>query len=1119
MKRHTFIYIAAVLALFTIHCSLFTTAAHAQETQDALYIYRNDGKFHGFFYSDIVRIAYSNIDTLGIEHDDIVVQEIYALDSVFRIPITAIDSVAFVTPETKYRPDVVTPKSNLWDYVIASDSMSTFTLSASTPQSLIPKKGDKLANASATPYLPYGMLGQVASVTNNGSGIVVKCERIDLTELFDRFVGKYAGRIETPNAARRRAPVRRANDIDQSYKAKENTIPLKPLHINLDFNNGTLTGGIGIKLGNNYSFTGDGHLLLSVEPSLIMRTFLEVSREDGTFLDMTTRLEVETDYDLEAKASATASTDCELLKIPFPLFWGMGGLYEFGGTMGITGEFAVKQNWHNKTSAYGYIQWIKGYKNDATGSIHVLDDNWNSGMTGTMAVNFGFYHTIKVYPCTDKLTNIETRFETGIKGELKTGLDLMDIAILSKPELAIFDTRSFYEKMDRDLAYKVSLYGNGKIVWNFANEWITKDIYTIYDNDKSLGSEFGVVPKITNVRWELDEKRNWRGNVITYLDRKIITPMEVGQALFNRDKDEFFSSWTYDEKYGSPSDFTKYTYGYEYLQPNRNYRVYPTVGFKRPFSLVMLANNYVDFTLGPPSITFKPGSKVEVPETSGSKQFEVHTNMYNTEMVDPKGADWLMTSYIKDDGDLKIYYQELPENVDMRRASIHFIGRDSLNKEILKEDSLVVTQIRPAIHADPTFLEFDAKGGTKTVKLTTPLNQLWAELGDDKVKYLTFKLDTLKMTLDVTVEESKEKNERSTALLIHGYSPNGQRGNLQLNIFQAGIGGDDPGPGPDPGVVDADTLHFDGDGGSVDVVFHAPDGFDPNQERTSSNIVLKDGSDKKNPVYTITVGESWRYRELTVYVQQNSSPSPWDVDVTPIRKEWIIKQTGNSKKKLSADLYSCSWEFGKGSPKAYKVEPVKPYYNSNMKTEKDFTVNNVGDKVVFKYEEKRDNGQFYESESKVLKYKINNSEKADYKYHLYLEITLAQDEDGYYVESGYFKYHNHGYQENPVGSEKKLDNRGREYTVKHYAECLVEGEAVLDASNANEYDRNAIDSGSAVIPCSRAISFDDYLPDYHFKWNGPFVYKYCTETSNGYIDDSINLHEVHLYLDNMKRVE
>ena len=50
--------------------------AEAQESavQDALYIYRNDGGFHGFFYGDIERFEYSRIDTLGVEHEDYVVQ-------------------------------------------------------------------------------------------------------------------------------------------------------------------------------------------------------------------------------------------------------------------------------------------------------------------------------------------------------------------------------------------------------------------------------------------------------------------------------------------------------------------------------------------------------------------------------------------------------------------------------------------------------------------------------------------------------------------------------------------------------------------------------------------------------------------------------------------------------------------------------------------------------------------------------------------------------------------------------------------------------------------------------------------------------------------------------------
>ena len=82
MKRYISI-IVAVLAMFS------ALPVSAQQTQDALYIYRNDGGFNGFFFADIDRIEYSKIDTLGVEQADYVVQEVYALDSVFRIPISA----------------------------------------------------------------------------------------------------------------------------------------------------------------------------------------------------------------------------------------------------------------------------------------------------------------------------------------------------------------------------------------------------------------------------------------------------------------------------------------------------------------------------------------------------------------------------------------------------------------------------------------------------------------------------------------------------------------------------------------------------------------------------------------------------------------------------------------------------------------------------------------------------------------------------------------------------------------------------------------------------------------------------------------------------------------------
>ena len=68
------------------------TSANAQE---AFYIYRNDGQFNAFFRDEVDSITYSNYDLDSIYHDDIIVQAVYTQDSIYRIPLTAIDSVSF----------------------------------------------------------------------------------------------------------------------------------------------------------------------------------------------------------------------------------------------------------------------------------------------------------------------------------------------------------------------------------------------------------------------------------------------------------------------------------------------------------------------------------------------------------------------------------------------------------------------------------------------------------------------------------------------------------------------------------------------------------------------------------------------------------------------------------------------------------------------------------------------------------------------------------------------------------------------------------------------------------------------------------------------------------------
>lgn len=85
---------------------LATLPMQAQTENQAFYIYQNDGHFDGFFYDEIEKMSFSFLDTLGVEHDEIVSQEIVTADSTYRIMLSAIDSIGFVQPEMKYNPQV-----------------------------------------------------------------------------------------------------------------------------------------------------------------------------------------------------------------------------------------------------------------------------------------------------------------------------------------------------------------------------------------------------------------------------------------------------------------------------------------------------------------------------------------------------------------------------------------------------------------------------------------------------------------------------------------------------------------------------------------------------------------------------------------------------------------------------------------------------------------------------------------------------------------------------------------------------------------------------------------------------------------------------------------------------
>ncbi len=74
--------------------------------QEAFYIYRNDGDFNGFFYDEVIEIRQSKIGVDSVEYDKWVTQEVVLADTIYRIPLAAIDSIGFQQPEIKFNPKV-----------------------------------------------------------------------------------------------------------------------------------------------------------------------------------------------------------------------------------------------------------------------------------------------------------------------------------------------------------------------------------------------------------------------------------------------------------------------------------------------------------------------------------------------------------------------------------------------------------------------------------------------------------------------------------------------------------------------------------------------------------------------------------------------------------------------------------------------------------------------------------------------------------------------------------------------------------------------------------------------------------------------------------------------------
>lgn len=175
------------ISLFIALLSVLNITAQQQQSQNALYNYRNDGDFNAWLNIDVDSITYSNIGIDSIEYDNIVTQEVWTPDSLYRIPLAAIDSIAFRAPEPEFKKGIFHITEEHVPYAIDIDSLCV-TFDSSIPISLLPVVGQVIINDVYDEPFEEGFAGRVVNITYVDGMVRIECEEVGLDEVYEQLI-------------------------------------------------------------------------------------------------------------------------------------------------------------------------------------------------------------------------------------------------------------------------------------------------------------------------------------------------------------------------------------------------------------------------------------------------------------------------------------------------------------------------------------------------------------------------------------------------------------------------------------------------------------------------------------------------------------------------------------------------------------------------------------------------------------------------------------------------------------------------------------------------------------------------------------------------------------------
>ena len=561
---------------------LMTMMGEIMAQNNAMYVYRNDGVINAFLKADVDSLRYSQLDLDSVFHREYVVQEVWTVDSTYRIPLAVIDSVSFITPPTVFKPEVIELSDNLLDYIIGAEDL-TLRLKDNTPTLLIPRVGDKLVLLGGCDALPNGFAGKVSSVNSTDESIDVVCEQTYIEDIFDSFchvqtLCGYADNAEN-------APAFRSNTVPARdvYGPADLTFPLGPYTL-------TVSGELSVRPVKDLALKGGASMSFTIAPTFRIHTFLIVGEGHGVYFNssITGNLSVTSQASLYGGIEYEQEFLNPVLPIPIPFMADLVSFY-FNPGLFVRADVVVAStvsstNNYSFGMAFDYSSINESVVKPSLGG-RLVSSSFDSSLSLDGSLAFGGYIEVGFMLASRELARVCARGELGwqISGDF----------VLRNADV---------ENADKETALYERLKASSVEIGDFINVSLLSSVGAV--EAKSVSLEFyetwgkrDIVPTFDNTKLTHSSNAIHSADACAELSGNCIFPVTVGYKLFDENESEV-ADYDASESYTNTASQLKHSFSD--LNPGDKYTVYPKV---KLFGFDILASPKAELNSVLPAIT------------------------------------------------------------------------------------------------------------------------------------------------------------------------------------------------------------------------------------------------------------------------------------------------------------------------------------------------------------------------------------------------------------------------------------------------------------------------------------------------------------------------------------